>query len=158
MDAEDAARWTGGGRTLFACSRHEVTLRLTLPRSRKMRPTKMLRQPIENKKKAETSAKSSTWCESMAAPSLYGRTTSSAEERRSSDGGVDLQAFHGAQWAQAKFGTKHGEKPVEKRQRPPNLGEDKGDDLESDEEPVENGPKLASGLVRDRAVPKRRHG
>jgi len=70
----------------------------------------------------------------------------------------NLQALHGAQWAQAKFGTKHGEKPVEERERPPNLGEDERSDLEDDEEPIENGPKLASGLVRDRAVPKRRHG
>lgn len=69
---------------------------------------------------------------------------------------VDLQTLHGAQWAQAKFGTKHGKKPIEKRQRPPNLGEDERDDLENDEEPVENGPKLASGLVRDCAVPKKK--
>ena len=69
---------------------------------------------------------------------------------------VDLQTLHGAQWAQAKFGTKHGKKPIEKRQRPPNLGEDERDDLENDEEPVENGPKLASGLVRNCAVPKKK--
>jgi hypothetical protein len=70
----------------------------------------------------------------------------------------NLQALHGAQRAQAKFGTEHGEKPVEERERPPNLGEDERDNLANDEEPVENGPKLASGLVRDRAVPERKHG
>ena len=59
-DAEDAARCTGGGKTLLAWSRHEVTLRLTLPFSLKMRPNMMLRQPMENRKKEETSAKSST--------------------------------------------------------------------------------------------------
>jgi len=114
MDAEDAASWTRGGWTLFACSRHKVTLHLTLLHSWKMncdlcdrmigylqkhfhltqvwdkkgadsltirsgcgrlclshdharqydyvmmRPSKMLRQPIENKIKADTSAKSLT--------------------------------------------------------------------------------------------------
>src|SRR6266702_5758685 len=60
VDAEDAARWIGGGRTPLACSRQDVKLRLVLAFSRKMSPSKMLRQPRENRKKAETSAKSST--------------------------------------------------------------------------------------------------
>lgn len=45
--------------------------------------------------------------------------------------GGDVQALHDTEWAQAKIGTKHGEKPVEKRQRPPNLREDERDDLEN---------------------------
>jgi hypothetical protein len=68
------------------------------------------------------------------------------------DGGVGLQALHDAERAQAKFGTKHREKPVEKRLRPPNLGEDQRDNLENDQEPVENGPELASGLIWNCAV------
>ena len=48
------------------------------------------------------------------------------------DKGVGLQALHDTEWAQAKFGTKHGEKPVEKRHWPPNLRKDERDDLEND--------------------------
>lgn len=58
------------GRTLFACSRQEVTERLDLADSRKMSPTKTFRQPTENRKKAETSVKVSTWCDRTAAPML----------------------------------------------------------------------------------------
>jgi hypothetical protein len=81
VDAEDAARCTGGGRTLFAWSRHDVTLRFVLPFSRKMRPISMFRQPMENRKNAETRAKSSTWWERMAAPILRGVTLSAGKRR-----------------------------------------------------------------------------
>lgn len=48
------------GSALLACSRHEVMDRLDLEDSRKMRPTKMLTQPMENRKKAATRVKVST--------------------------------------------------------------------------------------------------
>jgi hypothetical protein len=82
------------------------------------------------------------------------KTTSADEIAAETDGGVGSQALHDTEWAQAKFGPKHREKPVEKRLRPPNLGEDERDNLENDQEPVENGPELASGLIRDCAVAK----
>jgi hypothetical protein len=69
---------------------------------------------------------------------------------------VGLQALHDTEWAQTKIVTKHGEKPVEELHRPPNLGEDERDDLENDQEPVENGPKLAGGLIWNCAVPGRK--
>ena len=68
----------------------------------------------------------------------------------------NLQTLHHSKWAQAKVGTKHREESVEKCHRPPNLREDEGNDLEDDQEQVENGPKLASGFVRDRAVAERK--
>lgn len=49
------------GMTLFACSRHDVTERLDLADSRKMRPTRTLRHPMEKRKKADTRVKVSTW-------------------------------------------------------------------------------------------------
>ena len=58
------------GRALFAWSFHEVTDRLDLADSRKMRPSRMLRHPMENMKKAETKVKVSTRWDRMAAPSL----------------------------------------------------------------------------------------
>ena len=71
------------------------------------------------------------------------------EERR------NLQALNHTKWAQTEFGTKHRKESVEKCHRPPNLREDEGNDLEDDQEQIENGPKLASGFVRDRAVAER---
>ena len=58
------------GRALFACSRQEVTERFDLAYSRQMRPTSMLRQPIENRKKAEARVNVSTRWDRMAAPIL----------------------------------------------------------------------------------------
>jgi hypothetical protein len=71
-------------------------------------------------------------------------------ERRNS------QALHHTKWTQTKVGTEHREESVEKCHRPPNLREDERNDLEGDQEQIENGPKLASGFVRDRAVSERR--
>ena len=48
------------GRALFACSRQEVKERLALADPRQISPTRMLRQPIEKRKKAATSVKVST--------------------------------------------------------------------------------------------------
>jgi hypothetical protein len=70
--------------------------------------------------------------------------------------GGNLQALHHTKWAQAKVGSKHREESVEKCHRPPNLREDEGNDLEDDQEQIENGPKHASGFVRDRAVAERK--
>jgi hypothetical protein len=68
----------------------------------------------------------------------------------------NLQALHHTEWSQTKVGTEHREESVEKCHRPPNLREDEGNDLEDDQEQIENGPKLASGFVRDRAVAERK--
>ena len=64
---------TGTGSALLAWSRHDVMERLDLADSRKTRPTKMWRQPIEKRKKAATRVKVSTWWERMAAPILLRR-------------------------------------------------------------------------------------
>ena len=64
--------------------------------------------------------------------------------------------MHHTKWTQTKVGTKDREESVEKGHRPPDLGENEGNDLEDDQEQIENGPKLASGFVRDRAVAERR--
>jgi Asp-tRNA(Asn)/Glu-tRNA(Gln) amidotransferase C subunit len=69
---------------------------------------------------------------------------------------VNLQAFNHTEWAQTKVRTKHREESVEKCHRPSDLREDESNDLENDQEQIENGPKLASGFVRDRAVAERR--
>jgi len=55
----------------LACSRHEVRDRFDFADSRKMRPTKTLRHPMEKRRNAETRVKVSTWCDKMAAPILY---------------------------------------------------------------------------------------
>ncbi len=68
----------------------------------------------------------------------------------------NLQALHHTKWAQTKVGTKDREESVEKGHRPTDLRENEGNDVEVDQEQVENGPKLASGFVRDRAIPERR--
>lgn len=65
---------------------------------------------------------------------------------------IDVQALHDSKWTETKVGTKHGEKPIEKRHRPPDFGENECDDLEYDEESVEDGPKDASRLIGHRAV------
>jgi hypothetical protein len=114
------------------CSRQEVTLRLALACSRKMRPIMTLRQPMEKRKKAATSAKSSTWCERMAAPILRGITWSTKEWRKMTVE-RDVQALHDTECAQAKFGPKHGKIPVEEFRRPTNLREEEHDDLEDEE-------------------------
>jgi len=62
------ATWVG--RALFAWSRQDVKERLDLADWRQTRPTKMFKQPMANRKKAETRAKSSTWWDSTAAPIL----------------------------------------------------------------------------------------
>jgi hypothetical protein len=72
---------TGGGRTLFVWSCHEVTLCSILPFSWKIRPISMLRQPMENRKNAEMSAKLSKWCKRMAAPILCGIALSAGEKQ-----------------------------------------------------------------------------
>lgn len=64
----------------------------------------------------------------------------------------NLQALHHTKWAQTKVGTEHREESVEKCHRPPYLREDEGNDLADYQEQIENGPKLASGFVRDCAV------
>jgi len=48
--------------------------RLALLPSRKMRPTRMLRQPTEKRKKADTRANSSIWCERTEAPIKHWKT------------------------------------------------------------------------------------
>jgi hypothetical protein len=87
-----------------------------------------------------------TWCNLVS-----GRMVGKDGER-----GGNLQALNRAKWAQAKLRTKHREESVEKCHRPPNLREDEGNDLENDQEQIENGPKLASGFVGDRAEAERR--
>lgn len=66
------ARWPTlvVGKIPFASSRHEVTERLLLADSRKIRPSNMFMQPRTNRKKAETSVKSSTCWDRTAAPIL----------------------------------------------------------------------------------------
>ena len=49
------------GRTPLTSARQELTERLALADSRKIRPRSMLRHPREKRKKAETREKSSTW-------------------------------------------------------------------------------------------------
>jgi hypothetical protein len=111
---------------------------------------------MENRKNPETRAKSSTWCERMAAPILRGRNLVSGGMAGKDGERVNLQALNHTKWTQTKVGTKHREEPVEKCHRPPYLREDEGNDLEDDQEQVENGPKLASGFVGDRAEAERR--
>ena len=93
----------------------------------------------------ENGGANSTWCNLVS-----GRMAGKDKERRY------LQALHHTEWTQTKLGTEHREESVEKCRGPPNLREDEGNGLEDDQEQVENGPKLASGFVRDRAVTKRR--
>lgn len=52
--------WTCVGSASLPRSRHDKIDRLSLTFSRKMRPTSMLTQPTENRKKAVTSGKSPT--------------------------------------------------------------------------------------------------
>ena len=54
----------------MACSRQQKMERFDLAPARKMRPARMFRMPMEKRKKAETSVKSSMWCERMEAPRL----------------------------------------------------------------------------------------
>ena len=93
----------------------------------------------------ENGGANSTWCNLVS-----GRMEGKDANRR------NLQTLHHTKWTQTKVGTKHREESVEKCHRPPNLRKDEGNDLEDDQEQIENGPKLASGLVRDRAVAERK--
>src|ERR1700728_434447 len=73
----DENRGVYSGRTPpFDCSRQEVIDLLDLAVSRQMRPIMMLMHPIENRKKAETRAKSSTKWDRTAAPILRRRRKS----------------------------------------------------------------------------------
>jgi len=62
------------------------------------------------------------------------------------------EALHDSKCTEAEVRTKHGEKPVEERHGPPDLGEKEYDDLEYDEESVEDGPKDASRFIRHSAI------
>ena len=89
------------GRALFACSRQEVTERFDFADSRQMRPTSMLRQPIENRKKAEARVNVSTRWDRIAAPILCENVMNGCHdeiyERRS------LQALHESKSANTKI-------------------------------------------------------
>jgi hypothetical protein len=60
--------------------------------------------------------------------------------------------LHNTKCTEAKVRTKHGEKPVEEREGPPDFGEKEHDDLEYDKESVEDGPKDASRFIRHSAT------
>jgi hypothetical protein len=79
-------------------------------------------------------------------------------QKREGGGGAraDSQALHHTERAQAKVGTEDRKKPFEKFLRPPKLREDERADLEDDQKPIEDGPKLASGLIGNRAVAKKK--
>lgn len=64
------------------------------------------------------------------------------------EGKEDLQHLNRSQRAQPKLFAQHREVLCEKVGRETELGEDQDDGLADDEEPVEDGPKYASGLVR----------
>jgi hypothetical protein len=74
----------------------------------------------------------------------------------SREGETDVQALHNSKRTEAKVRTKHREKPVEKRQRPPDFGENQQDNLEYDEESVEDGPKDACRFIGYSAITKRK--
>ena len=62
------------------------------------------------------------------------------------------QALDDAESAEAEVVTEDREEPVEESSRPADLGEDKDDGLEDDEQTVEHRPESTSGLVGDRAA------
>ena len=59
----------------------------------------------------------------------------------------DVQALDGAEGAEAEVLAEDGEEAVEEDGGPPDLGEDEDDDLEDDEQPVDDCPEHACGLV-----------
>ncbi len=111
----------------------------------------MFRQPMEKRKKAETSENSSTWCERTAAPRLWvgGSAMKAGAWERTK--GADVQALDDAERAEAELVPEDGEEAGEEGGGPADLGHDEDDDLEDDQETVEDGPEGTRGLVGDRA-------
>lgn len=112
----------------------------------------MLRQPSEKRKMAETSANLSTWCESTEAPILD--AGHHVELMRGEEEEGDVQALDDAERAEPEVVAEDGEVAVEERHRPADLGKDEHDDLEDDEQPAQDRPEHARGLVRDCATPE----
>jgi len=67
------------------------------------------------------------------------------------DGGSN-QALKNSEGAETERRPEHGKEPVKGGHRPATFGEDEDDDLSDDQQPIDDGPKDSSRLVRDGAV------
>jgi hypothetical protein len=139
---------------LLRSSFQHIRERLCLAFSRKMRPSRILTQPIENRKNADTRGNVSTCWERIIAPILNELLSTNKPERKKK--GHNIQAFEDTKSTESERGSEHREVSIEKLAKEVKFRQDERDDFEYNQKPIDDSPEDTSGFVRYRASPRRK--